>query len=75
MLLQRIRIFLNELNTKLGTPVKEKAVFCLAQGWDEHPRDNTEGYFVQYLNGSVLTHPIDNINHCKDYFVLLLNEE
>ena len=59
---------LNELYTQLGTPVKEKTVFCLAHGWEWKTKGNTEGYFVQYLNGSVLMHPNNNVNHCKDNF-------
>ena len=58
--------FLKELYTKLGTLVREKAMFCLTQGWDRKTKDNTEGYFVHYLNGSVLMHPNDNINHHYD---------
>ena len=48
---------LNELYTKLGRPVREKAVLCLAQGWNWKTKDYTEGYSMQYLNGSVLKHP------------------
>ena len=35
---------LNELYTKMGTPVREQAVLCLAHGWDRKTKDNTEGY-------------------------------